>query len=226
MIKNYEKDTITDKKLEHYIHIEPNINELKKIISIEGPQRILILLYKDNLFTCAKAYENTHQDMYNTLYSNGYIKTDYNNFSFLIETKQYFGGSILFNKESEAPKNEGTLLYCKNFNILIVNGIYNSLDQALEFYEILPDILKNILGPLDLEECNKNLENKPKNNCLDSSFDSYIRSKQEKDIFLEQLFKYINDVDKLLQEDQVNLKQIKFNIKLAINLYQQYKKKY
>lgn len=226
MNKIYEKDIITDSKQEHFIHIAPNIHDLKKIINIEGPQRILILLYKDNLFTCAKAYENTHQDIYNTLHFNNYIKTDYNNFSFLIETKQYFGGSILFNKKSEAPKNEGMLLYCQNFNILIVNGNYNSVSQAIDFYEILPNTLKEILGPLNVEECQDNLEKDIKHNCLDSSFDSYVKSEQEKDKFLRQLFKYINDIDQLLQEDNVNIKQIKFNIKLAINLYHQYKKNY
>lgn len=225
MKNNYRKDTIFDKRNEHFVHLDPSSNELKKILKMEGPQRILILLYKDNLLTCTKAYENTHFDMYNTLYDNNYIKTDYNNFAFLIETKQFFGGSIVYDKQTQLDDNPLSL-YCKNFNLYIIDGVYSTCEQAAEFYNLLPDKLKLLLGELNIEECKYNLESKSIRNNKDENFATYLKNKPEKDIFLKQVFGYIKNIDELLQEKDVNIDKIKLYIKMAIELYKNYKKKY
>lgn len=219
-MNNYEKDTIFNNNNEHGVHIDPSISDLKKIINIEGPQRILIYLYKTVLFTCAKAYENTHQDMYKTLCDNNYISNDNNNFGFLIETKQFFGGSIIYNK-NQTIENKGLSLYCKNFNLHVISGAYNSIKQAQEFYNLLPQSLKNIVGELDLNECSKHIshENKPSDNTLES----YLIKYPEKDILLKQIFTYMSDVEKLLDQEDVNVDKVKRLVKMIIMLYQSYR---
>ena len=218
----YNKDTIIDKYNKHMVHIEPSISDLKKIINIEGAQRILLISFLDALFVCAKAYENTHFDIYNTLLDNNYIKFNTNNFGFLIETKQFFGGSIISDKNVNL-EYEDKPLYCKNFNLYVIKGNYTDIDQAMFFYNLLPQKIKNIIGDLDIDECTLHLEKYYKLNDTRKDLDTYLCNNTETDILLNQIMNYINTINKLMNEEDVDKKQIKSIIKLITNIYFKFK---
>lgn len=225
MYKIYEKDIIYNKKGLHGIHVNPKNSDLHKIINLEGPQRILVSQDESNSFIAyANANENTHQDIYVTLCDNEYLSKENSvNFGFLVETKQFFGGSIILNKDMTSIDEPGYILFCKYFNLLVINGYYKTIEQACYFYELLPKSLRSVLGELSIEECMKKHKIKTKG----SDLQTFLKNKPEDNKIITSLLKYINDMKEILEKDTItnnDIKQLKLQVKLAINSYYSYKK--
>ena len=70
---NYTKDTIFDKNNLNPVHLYVDQDNLFKIISQEGPQRLLFI-ENSNILCSAKATETIHEYMLQTLLDNGYIQ--------------------------------------------------------------------------------------------------------------------------------------------------------
>lgn len=215
---NYLKDTIFDKNHLNPVHLYVNNNNLFKIISQEGPQRLLFI-ENMNMLCSAKATETIHEYMLQTLIDNNYVKFEElfnyrNNIS-----KQY--NMLIDNINNEEIDDVDCLcplkIYSNKYYLIIRNvDIHSNIEY---FINNLPLPIKNILGKIDIDKTYFDYKNNLLNDNLLTIFKnslSLYNIKKTNNISQNDLIKNYNNMIIFISSMMNNLNFLKNN-NISIN---------
>lgn len=163
---NYIKDTIFDKNNLNPVHLYVDQDNLFKIISQEGPQRLLFI-ENSNILCSAKATETIHEYMLQTLLDNGYIQfEELHNYRNKI-SKQY--NMLIDNINNEEIDDEDSShplkLYSSKYYLIIRNVEIKSIGNLTILIKALPESIRIILNDIDIiKSYNEYINRSNKNN--------------------------------------------------------------
>ena len=163
---NYIKDTIFDKNNLNPVHLYVDQDNLFKIISQEGPQRLLFI-ENSNILCSAKATETIHEYMLQTLLDNGYIQfKELHNYRNKI-SKQY--NMLIDNINNEEIDDEDSShplkLYSSKYYLIIRNVEIKSIGNLTILIKALPESIRIILNDIDIiKSYNEYINRSNKNN--------------------------------------------------------------